>query len=80
MLPYLVTFFLPFICSERLPGDGEASIDGVEDDDDFDDLDLEDDDIVDDLNDDCIDGSDGKFAAKADITVIYGNNKVTCIF
>jgi hypothetical protein len=43
------------IYRERMPGDGEAS---VEDDEDYDDYD--DEDMVDDLDDDCIGGSDGK--------------------
>ncbi|XP_052804936.1 tubulin monoglutamylase TTLL4-like isoform X2 [Mya arenaria] len=43
---------------ERMPGDGEASLIGDEDDDDF--PEDEDDDMVDDLDDDCIGGSDGE--------------------
>ncbi|XP_045170365.2 tubulin monoglutamylase TTLL4-like isoform X3 [Mercenaria mercenaria] len=43
---------------ERMPGDGEASVEGGDDDDEFDDYD--DEDMVDDLDDDCIGGSDGE--------------------
>lgn len=44
---------LCFYCRERQPGDGEASLNDDLDDDD-------DDDGIDNLDDDCIEGSDGK--------------------
>lgn len=49
-----------------MPGDGEASLEGDDDeDDDIDDdfpEDEDDDDMVDDLDDDCVGGSDGKIS------------------
>lgn len=48
---------LCFYCRERQPGDGEASLNDDLDDDD-------DDDGIDNLDDDCIEGSDGKKTAK----------------
>ena len=51
--------YIYYFHRERMPGDGEASL---EDDDDVDDdfpEDEDDDDMVNDLDDDCVDGSDG---------------------